>query len=207
MHRVRMAAFALAMMGCSVSAFAEPPSVRAGLTTYAAQGAKTNLPDFPGHVVHRTLEFEDAHFEGLGYRHGTTTPALLDKAAGLVWLDGLSTGVEVIGVKHRGAQDHFETSVAYAISTPQARISGLRARLGWSIGVSHAFDTPTYERAADGKHRRTLTYMAYELELGLQRFEQVSLVGRVHHRSGAYGLFAPTGTGSNFVAVGLRVHW
>jgi hypothetical protein len=207
MHRVAMAAFVLAMLGLSAAAFAEPQALRSGLTAYAAQGVKTNLPDFLGRVVDGTLDFEDAHFEGIGYRHGTTTPAFLDRAARFVWLDGLSTGIEVIGVKHREAQDHFETALAYNISTQQGRLAGLRARFGWSVGVSHAFDTPTYDRASDGDRRRTLMYMAYELELGLQRFEHVSLVARLHHRSGAYGLFAPDGTGSNFVAMGLRAHW
>jgi hypothetical protein len=207
MHRVTVAALMLAVMAFPAAASAESPALRSGLTAYSAQGVKTNLPDFLGHVIDGTLDFEDAHFEGFGYRHGTTTPAFLDKAARFVRLDGLATGVELIGVKHRGVQDHVETAVAYSISTPQARLVGVRARLGWSIGVSHAFEKPTYDRTGDGKQRRTLSYMAYELELGLQRFEHVSLVARVHHRSGAYGLFAPEGTGSNFVAMGVRVHW
>jgi len=207
MLRILSAALALAMLAIVSPASADAPAVRSGLTTYAAQGVKTNLPDFLGRVVNGELVFEDAHFEGLGYRHGLPPPALLDKLARLLWLDGIATGVEMIGVKHRGAQDHFESSVAYSVSTPHARLLGVRGRLGYSLGVSHAFGTPTYERSPDGERRRTLTYMAYELELGLERYEKVSLVTRVHHRSGAYGLFAPTGSGSNFVAVGLRVHW
>ena len=37
--------------------------------------------------------------------------------------------------------------------------------------------------------------------------QRLSVVTRIHHRSGAYGLFAPRGSGSNFLAVGLRLHW
>ena len=189
------------------SAYADPPSARSGLTSYAAQGIKTNLPDLAGHVYHRTLRYEDTHFAGVGYRHGMQPPALFQRAARLVYLDGLTTGVEVISVKHRGMQDHFESSLAYAIHTPYAKVSALRARLGYSLGVSYAFGDPSYERSPDDDHRRWLTYMAYELELGLERYDRVSLVTRIHHRSGAYGLFAPRGSGSNFLAVGVRVHF
>jgi hypothetical protein len=205
MRRLAVVAIAVTTM-CLLQVSAAHADDHAALpsvfTTYAARGIKTNLPDLAGHVVHRTLGYEDTHFVGLGYRHDLLPPKLLQWA----YLDRLTTGVELIGVRHRGLQDHVETSLAYTLSTPELHGSGLRARLGYSLGVSYAFDEPTYERTPDGDHRRWLTYMAYELELGLQRYERVSFVTRVHHRSGAYGLFAPRGSGSNFLAVGLRVH-
>ncbi len=183
---------------------AEPTS---GLTFYSAHGIDTNLPDLPGRLVHRTLEYDDTYFTGVSYTVGTRPPSLMERAFRAIRVDGVSTGVEFLGVKHRGLQDHFESSVLYRLNSPYLGVGPVQARLGYGLGLSYAHGTPWYERSPDDDRKRLLTYMSYELELRLRRIDRVSLVTRIHHRSGAYGLFAPRGSGSNFLAVGVRTHW
>ena len=179
----------------------------AGLTIYSAQGIDTNLPDFAGRVVNGTLEFDDTRFTGVSYTIGTPTPRLIERVFELIRVHDMSTGVELLGVKHSGLQDHFESSMAYRLNTPYLELGPLETRLGYSLGLSYAFGAPMYERSPDDDRERLLTYMAYEWELKLEDYERLSVVTRIHHRSGAYGLFAPRGSGSNFLAVGLRMHW
>jgi len=206
--RARVAVYLMVVLGvAAVPAQAEPDGLGGGLTLYSAKAIDTNLPDLAGRVVHRTLEFDNAHFTGLGYTMGTRTPSAIDRVFAVIGVHGMATGVEMIGVKHRGLQDHFESSVAYRLNTPYLGMGLAQARLGYSLGLSYAFGEPTYERTTDGGHDRLLTYMAYEFELKLRDYERLSVVTRIHHRSGAYGLFAPRGSGSNFLAVGLRLHW
>lgn len=47
-------------------------------------------------------------------------------------------------------------------------------------------------------------YMAFELEYAAPQWERVSVIARLHHRSGIYGLVSPSTTGSNFFGAGLR---
>ena len=47
-------------------------------------------------------------------------------------------------------------------------------------------------------------HIAIEAELMQEAVPGWSLVGRIHHRSGAYGVLSPERTGSNFLGLGLR---
>lgn len=38
----------------------------------------------------------------------------------------------------------------------------------------------------------------------MRGFENLSVITRVHHRSGVYGLIAPQRVGSNFMVFGIR---
>ena len=68
-----------------------------------------------------------------------------------------------------------------------------------------AADLPEDGSDDDPERRYKLqNYNAYELEWGLAASDRVSLVTRIHHRSGIFGLVAPPHVGSNFLAIGLR---
>ena len=180
------------------------------LTVYTAQGVDSDLLDFPGDLFSGSLDSESSYFTGIGYQHGTATPGWLANAFGWMNVEGITTAVELVAVQHRGLQDNFEANLAYAIRSPYARLGPLTLRAGFSIGASYAFGTPSYEDGSTNnpdKRYRFQNYNAYELEWGLWRYPGVSLVTRLHHRSGMYGLIAPRRVGSNFVAAGIRVQW
>jgi len=46
--------------------------------------------------------------------------------------------------------------------------------------------------------------LAFETELAHGVVPGWSLVGRVHHRSGSFGILAEKDSGSNFIGMGLR---
>jgi hypothetical protein len=200
---------AILLMLATAAAHAEPAN-GSHVTFYPGQGVKTNLVRLPGRLLDGSLDYRETYFTGIGYRLRTRTPRLLDGTFGLIGMHGVSTGLEIIGVKHMGLQENFEASLSYTLKTPQATIGPIRARFGFSAGASHAFGKPWFENGPQddpGKRYQTLVYLAHELEWGMRNYEQVSLVTRVHHRSGAFGVVAPRGVGSNFLTAGIRVHW
>jgi hypothetical protein len=74
-------------------------------------------------------------------------------------------------------------------------------------GVSYATDVPPLERASTSNQgaRRLLNYILVETTFAPPRARNWSLVTRVHHRSGVYGVFGDVRGGSNIVAVGIKV--
>ncbi len=69
-------------------------------------------------------------------------------------------------------------------------------------GVSYLTEVSNYERTFRNRYSQFLNYLAFEVEaLVNPRF---SVVGRIHHRSGAYGVYSGVREGSNGYMVGLR---
>ena len=76
-------------------------------------------------------------------------------------------------------------------------------------GFSYAFGDPELEKGPDGVRGQDQVqlqnHLVLEIDLFHPDYSRVHLVGRVHHRSGVYGLISPQETGSNFLAGGLRI--
>jgi len=176
-------------------------------TVYYGEGVDSNLLDIPGQILSSNLPYEPTHFWGLGYRWQTDTPGWLANAGGWVGLSNIKTGVELIEVKHHGLQDNFETDLAYVIELSKLDLWGVTLKLTIGYGPSVAHGIPSYEDGSDAnpdKRYRFQLYGLYETEWGLRDYPRVTLVYKVHHRSGAYGLIAPPKVGSNFMTWGLR---
>ena len=69
-------------------------------------------------------------------------------------------------------------------------------------GASYTTDVSNYERTYRQRYSQFLNYLAFELEALVN--PRWSLVGRIHHRSGAYGVYNGVREGSNGYLVGLR---
>ena len=74
--------------------------------------------------------------------------------------------------------------------------------LGIVQGVSVLTNNSLYEQTFRGSYQNFLNYLAFEVEALVK--PQWSLVGRLHHRSGAYGTYGGVSEGSNAYLVGLR---
>ncbi len=72
-------------------------------------------------------------------------------------------------------------------------------------GVSYNNEVSNYEKTFRKDYSKFLNYLSFELETKLR--ENFSLVGRINHRSGAFGLFGGTREGSNAYLLGLRYRW
>ena len=74
-------------------------------------------------------------------------------------------------------------------------IVGLGARIwvqpwlsfGIVEGISYYTEVGNYEKTYREKYSQLLNYLGFEVELAVN--QQLSLVGRIHHRSGAFGIF------------------
>ncbi len=95
----------------------------------------------------------------------------------------------------------------------QEAILGIGARI-WLMpwlsisaleGLSYNTSSSNYESTFREKYARLLNYLSFEIDASLSK--QVSLVGRIHHRSGAFGFFGGTREGSNAYLLGLRYRW
>jgi len=69
-------------------------------------------------------------------------------------------------------------------------------------GVSLLSGASNYEKTFRENYNTFLNYLAFEVEALFT--PQFSLVGRIHHRSGAYGLYGGVSEGSNGYLLGLR---
>ena len=107
-------------------------------------------------------------------------------------------------LKHVGEQEHVELAAsinARWITFPWNRY--LDTSVAFGGGLSMASEVPVLEkRDPDNSQAATLLhYLVIEAAVGLPS-SNWSLVARVHHRSGIFGLFSHSG--SNVLALGLR---
>ena len=92
-------------------------------------------------------------------------------------------------------------------------ILGLGARLwvqpwlslGFVEGISYNSAISNYERTYRENYANLLNYLAFELEAAVS--PELSMVGRIHHRSGAFGTYSGVKEGSNAYLIGVRYRW
>lgn len=77
--------------------------------------------------------------------------------------------------------------------------------IGW--GVSYDTRVTTWEQKDSSNTKRLLNYLMFETTLALPSYPQWQFVIRLHHRSGAFGLYGADNSGSNFLGVGLRYNF
>ena len=77
--------------------------------------------------------------------------------------------------------------------------------LGFVEGVSLNTNVSNYEKTFRENYTTFLNYLGFELEALVA--PEWSLVGRIHHRSGAYGTYSGVSEGSNAYLIGLRYRY
>jgi len=137
-------------------------------------------------------------------------------AAALGWVhkDGKHLRSEIEGqmVRHWGEQDHWEFNAAYVgrwKTFPWDQYVDTSFALG--AGISWATEVPYIEPRAkelgQEESTRLLGYLMMEIELQPPGESPWSGFIRLHHRSGAKGLFDDVNGGSNFIALGGRYYF
>jgi hypothetical protein len=166
------------------------------VAVFAGQGADHNLEQLPGRILSGTPEWEKSYFWAVsGY-----------KARDKFWAM-LRHGYELVLAQHHGLQDNAEAGAAYMLKTGDLALGTMAVNLAAGMGLSYAFGAPAYEDGPlddPGRRYRLQLLLLFDAEWRLQSVDALSLVMRVHHRSGAYGLIAPRHVGSNFLAAGIR---
>lgn len=163
------------------------------VTGYYARLTDADLADCLG----GNFSWEDAHLVAFGLGRRLIT----------VW-NHLNFELEGQVGKYFGDQDHLEFNlllIARWLTFPWNDY--LKTTLAVGNGVSYATDIPEIEAENHAKTARLLDYLMFELTFGLPQYPQWDLITRVHHRSGAYGLFDGVHGASNALALGLRYHF
>lgn len=107
--------------------------------------------------------------------------------------------------KHFGDQDHWEFNglvVARWLPFPWDHVIDTSFAMG--EGLSYATETPELEARHHDETSQFLDYLMFEFAFSLPSVPEWSLITRIHHRSGAYGLFNGVHGASNAWGVGLR---
>lgn len=107
--------------------------------------------------------------------------------------------------KHWGVQDHFEVNALLGLRwLPFPWDRYLDTSFAAGAGLSYATDEPEIEIEKNDRTKRLLGYLMFELGVVVPQQPKWTLFARVHHRSGAFGLFDGVSGGSNVVGAGLR---
>jgi hypothetical protein len=177
------------------------------LTVYGGQGVDHNLRTIPEAMVSNNIAWERTYFAGIGLRKtGPKVGQSFGRFHGRPFAN-LRQDYELLLLKHRGLQHIPELGAAYLLRSPDLLMGPLGVNLSAGSGLSYAMGAPTYEDGArdnpDRRYRLQLLVL-FELEWKLRSVDALTLVTRIHHRSGVFGLIAPPHVGSNFMTVGLR---
>ena len=119
--------------------------------------------------------------------------------------DGLTWEWEGQVGKHYGKQHHWEFNALVAARWnrfPWDRY--VDTSFAFGEGLSYAARTPRVERRDLDSTSQFLNYLLFEVTFGLPQVPRWHLVGRIHHRSGVFGLFNGVHGGSDFTAVGVK---
>jgi len=206
---MRLMKYGLLLVACiAAQAQAEPAqALFDSVAVFAAQGADHNLKELPGRIVAGDIAWEKSYFNALGFRK-------TGEAVGHSWemlrgtpLAAILQGYELVLVQHHGMQDNAEVGAAYTLRTPDLELGAAGVNFATGVGLSYALGTPSYEDGPlndPARRYRLQLLLLFDLEWKLRGYGDWSLVTRVHHRSGVYGLIAPSHVGSNFLALGIR---
>ena len=175
------------------------------LSAADARAGDPFMPDHPWHVTGYLGQHVDTRFvHVLALKDVNFTDSYIAGAAvGRVFGTSLDGGahweVEGSAFRHWGTQEHWEANAALLLRWQRFPWDD-HVYTGAAIGhgISFATERPILERP----HQRALYYLMLEVEAG-PRSSRWTMVGRIHHRSGMFGLWGDEG-GSNFLVLGLR---
>lgn len=177
------------------------------VSVYAGQGVNHNLKELPGRIATGRLDWDKTYFTALGFGKVRGTLGQSFNSLQSTPFASFRHGYEMVLVQHRGLQCDTEFGAAYTLRTPDLQMGALGVNFGAGAGLSYALGTPSYEDSSKldpGRHYRLQLLGLFELEWRMRGLDNLSVITRVHHRSGVYGLIAPQHVGSNFLALGVR---
>ena len=181
-------------LSCAASATALAQEVHDPRNSFALFGGVMTDEDWQDLFLEpHDIEFESAGLLGVALSRRVARP-----------LDGLDLEIEAQIVKHFGDQTHWEFNgpIATARWTRFPWNESVATSAAFGLGMSFASETPELEVEMDGDSRAIMPYWLIELSLGRPNADW-EVIGRVHHRSPAFGAFGDEG-GSNALTLGLR---
>ncbi len=139
------------------------------------------------------------------------------------WLKSLALGKTVIDnsqhyrieiesqfAKHVGEQSHYEINFLVAFRLQYfPLLDNFPFSFAFGSGISYATETPVIEERSrtNVNASKFLNYLLLEIASAIPGISNWELVGRIHHRSGVFGIYSNVRGGSNVMAAGLRYHF
>ncbi len=115
--------------------------------------------------------------------------------------------VETQFANHIGEQKHYEFNVLFVFRLLNITSNfQLPFSLAFGNGLSYATEVPKIEERSrtNLNASRLLNYLLLEIATDLPSIPNWEIIGRIHHRSGVFGLFNNVHGGSNIMTIGLR---
>lgn len=135
----------------------------------------------------------------------TLLAVALGKHLTTVFSEYLKLGAEGQLVRHLGEHPHGEVNGLLLLRwTRFPWHKSLNTTFAAGAGVSYATDVPELEEIQDRQSDNLLAYLLFEFTFGLPSHSRWSLSTRIHHRSGADGIFSSGVYGaSNALCLGM----
>jgi hypothetical protein len=160
------------------------------LTFYSGRLTDSNLAK----TATFNFDFEDSYFIDLALSRRLYT-----------YRDYFNLEIEGQVAKHFGDQHHWEfNGVAYLRWLPFPWDSYLDTSFAAGAGLSYATSVPEVEAKNHDETAKFLGALMFELAFSHPSIPQWGFVTRLHHRSGAGGLFNGVHGASNAWAIGIR---
>jgi hypothetical protein len=184
------------------------PSEAASIAVYGSVWTNSRLPTFAYNAVTGRLTFRSSYALSLIAAKPFHTFDLAVPGTGYR-LNGFTLEAEAQVMKHFGAQDHVEATVALVLRSGQFALpGGFEMNVAFGNGLSHSFADAALEIGRTGlpgvNTYRTQYHMSFEAAFSSPAHPNASVFFRLHHRSGIYGLISPRKSGANFVGGGVR---
>jgi len=163
------------------------------LTAYGGKYSDDNLGEL---LANEPIKFENSTFAGLAVAQRISEPR-----PSYQW--------EVEGQigKHFRDQTHWEFNIAAIIRWKRFPWNHyLRTSIAIGDGLSYATEVPPLELKSHTNTgaARLLNYLVIEMTVSPPQIQNWSIVGRIHHRSGVFGLFNDVRGGSNVLVLGIK---
>lgn len=172
-------------------------------TVSGARWAHENLVNIPVEQVTGRLQWWDQYFVGIGVSKTLVSGLPFGNFS---LLSNSRLELEGQYLRHFGRMDYGEAVAALVWRTPDLALPGdFTINGGFGAGLSYTFTTPLLETIRRNRTaQKLLVYLGFEMEITHASMPNVSIVPRLHHRSGMYGMVGPRGDGSNYIGLGLR---
>ncbi|MGD9107570.1 MAG: hypothetical protein PVI75_00150 [Gammaproteobacteria bacterium] len=110
---------------------------------------------------------------------------------------------------YNGSHPIFEEDIyvkLYYLAFPWNRWINTTVGVGEGISYTNELPCPEKDCYSGRNSKKLLDFMTFEITMGLPAYPQWQIVGRIHHRSGAFGVFATKkgSPGSNVLGLGIR---
>lgn len=122
-----------------------------------------------------------------------------------VYRDILRAEAEGQIVNHSGDQDHWEFNSVFILRwLPFFWDDYIDTSVAMGGGLSYATKEPKIETEKNDETAKLLCYYMAEIDFMIPGRSNWSIFGRLHHRSGAWGLFDGVHGGSNILCAGVK---